>query len=414
MAGLEVGAASVDITPANPRGMFLAGFGLGRRAVGVLEPIEAGALHLRQGDQEVTLVSVDVIGLTGLAIDRIRRQLATGTTAESVIVCSTHTHSAPDTLGMWGPGLLGVFPRRSGVDRAWFDDLIAKLAALVEAARAAARPATLHSADVDVDRAWTRNDRKAGGRYDHAAALAANDAATGERIATLLNFASHPETLWDRNKHISPDFVGPYRRHARAHTPGEHLYFSGPLGGMLTPNVPKASGEAERRAYIEALGEHLAERTAAALAAAPTRDPQAPPATLHHARREVRLSNANWKFKLLSRLGLVPARVEGDSVVTEIHHLRVGDLELLTAPGEVLPELGHRVRARMEAPQRMLLCLGCDELGYILEPEMFDEREYRYECSMSVGRPTAEALLEGYEELLAERPPSPGSERSAA
>ena len=407
MAGLEVGAASVDITPAEPEGMFLAGFGLGRRAVGVLEPIEAGALHVSDGEHQVTLVTVDAIGLTGPTVDQVRARLSDVVPPETVVICATHTHSAPDTLGMWGPGLLGIFPRRSGVDRAWFDGLLDKVAGVVEAARAAARPATLRSAAVDVDRDWTRNDRKGGGRYDHAAALAADDAETGERIVTLLNFASHPETLWDKNKHISPDFVGPYRRHARELTPGEHLYFSGPLGGMLTPNVPEKSGEAARRAYIESLGEHLAARTTAAIDAAPIQRE----ASMHHARHALRLRNANWKFKLLSRLGLVPTRVEGDEVVTEIHHLQLGDLELLSAPGELLPELGQRIRARMHAPQRMLLCLGCDELGYILEPEMFDEREYRYECSMSVGRPTADALLEAYEELLAEQPPS---RRSAA
>lgn len=383
--------------------MFLAGFGLGRRAIGVLEPLEAGALYLRHsgddGSAEVCLVTVDCIGLTGAVVDRIRERV-TAVAPESVVICATHTHAAPDTMGMWGPGVLGtwgVIPRRSGVDSAWLDTLVQRVAGAVDAARAAARPARLRVAAVEVDPTWTRNDRKGGGRFDHTTVLAADDAETGERRATLLNFASHPEALWENNRYISPDFVGPFRRHLRALSPGLPLYFSGPLGGMLTPNVPPKSGGMARQSYIEDLGRHLAERAVAALADA---QPMEAPA-LRHRRRQIHLENANWQFRLLTRFGLIPARTRDGGVDTEVHHLRVGDLELVTAPGEVLPELGHRLRARLSAPHRMLLCLGCDELGYILEPEMFDEREYRYERSMSLGRPTAEALLDATEELLA-------------
>ena len=59
----------------------------------------------------------------------------------------------------------------------------------------------------------------------------------GRRIATVVNFAAHPETLWEFNTLLSPDYVGPLRARLESEVGGETVYLSGPLGAMLTPNV---------------------------------------------------------------------------------------------------------------------------------------------------------------------------------
>src|SRR5207248_900405 len=43
---------------------------------------------------------------------RVRERLARRLPPECVLVCATHDHSAPDTLGLWGPNLLstGISP----------------------------------------------------------------------------------------------------------------------------------------------------------------------------------------------------------------------------------------------------------------------------------------------------------------
>lgn len=395
MTNLLAGAASADITPASPKGVLLGGFGFGRRSLGVLEPLSSRVLYLAGGGCEVALVAVDCAGLTRVHVDRIRERAASFATKTDVVVCATHTHSAPDTLGYYGPSFLGVFPRKSGIDPAYVDLLVERTGDAIERARGSARPAHLRAATFEVPPEWTRNDRKGGGRYDFATALAFDDASTGERLATLLDFASHPETLWERNRWISPDFPGPFRRHAESAAGGVALYFSGPLGGMLTPNVPRDATEEGRRAYIEDLGRTLAELTTAALAAAEVeREP-----TLEHRARPIRLRNGNWRFDLVARLGFVPSYGTKDSIETEVHHLRIGPVEVLSFPGEAVPELGHRVRGLMTAPHRLLLGLCIDELGYILEPRMWDDREYRYECSMSLGRGTADDLVRTFREL---------------
>ncbi|MCB9726967.1 MAG: hypothetical protein H6744_06145 [Deltaproteobacteria bacterium] len=393
---LEAGAARADISPPDAVGAFMAGFAPNRRSVGALEPLEATVLYLRRGPDELCLVSVDCIGLLRATIERIRQRARDIARKTDIIVCATHTHSGVDTMGLWGPTILKVIPRGSGVDPAYMDLLVERIGDAIARARETARPAALRTAAFQVDSDWTRNDRKGGGRYDDAVAIGLDAVEGGERIATLLNFASHPESLWEHNHWLSPDFPGPFRRHVREAVGGEALYFSGPLGGMLTPNVPKDADETQRRDYIERLGRALAVATVGALEAAA---PDAEPAFSHRFRM-TEFQLANWRFKLMTTLGIIPGAWRGHSVETEVHHVRLGQLELLSVPGEPVPELGHRIVERMPGPHRGLLCLGMDEFGYILEPAMFQDREYAYEKTMSLGPATAGTLLEACDALV--------------
>lgn len=395
--GFRAGAASTDITPPDLGRTFLAGFGLDRRAEGVLDALVASALHLESGSARVVLVSADLLALPRLLVDEIRARVRAVAEKRAILCCATHTHSGPDTLGLWGRSLFGKLPISSGVDPGYLDWLAGRVAACVDEAVARAVPARLRAASFEVPARWTRNDRRGGARFDGAAALAFDDL-EGRRIATLVNHASHPETLWSENRLVSPDFPGAFRRRSAGLAGGVPLYVSGPLGAMLTPDVPRDAGIDARRAFCEALGNALAELAETELAGA---ELQSDPA-LRHAARTVRLPNANWRFRLFQRLGWLPARTHEGCVENDVHWLRVGDVEGVSAPGEVAPEVGARMRERMRARHRLILGLCDDEVGYVLEPGMFDDPEYRYEATVSLGRDTARVLLAAQDALVAE------------
>jgi hypothetical protein len=396
-SAFRAGAASTDITPRDLGRTFLAGFGLDRRAEGVLEPLGAAALHLESGEARVSLVSADLLALPRPLVDEIRARVRTLAGKRAILCCATHTHSGPDTLGLWGRSLFGKLPIASGVDREYLDWLSGRVAACVDEAAACAVPARLRAATFAVPTRWTRNDRRGGARFDAATALACEDRA-GRRIATLVNYASHPETLWSGNRLVSPDFPGAFRRRSAQLAGGVPLYVSGPLGAMLTPDLPRDAGDDERRRFCDALGSALAELAEQALAGA---EPQPDPG-LRHGARSVRLPNANWRFRLFQRLGWLPARIREGCVENDVHWLRLGDVEAVSAPGEVAPEVGARMHARLRARHRLILGLCDDEVGYVLEPRMFDDPEYGYEATVSLGRDTAALLLAAQDALVAE------------
>lgn len=393
---LEVGAAEADITPHNVSRTWLAGFGINRRARGVLEPLRASALFLRAGERRVALLALDLLGIARPWVEQIRA--AAHLAPDMPLLCAcTHTHAGPDTLGLWGRGVLGV-PLLSGVDPRYREDLVRSAAGALASAVTSAAPATLRMASFEVPETWTRNERRGGARADTAVAVAC-DAESGGRIATWLCHASHPETLWSGNRLLSPDFPGAFRARTQELAGGVALYTNGALGAMLTPNVPADASDDARRSYARDLGRTLAELAQTALAA----ERPARPDVLLCRTTEVALVNHNWRFSLLQALGLCETPVEGGRVRAPVHYLRLGDLELLSAPGEVAPELGARIRERLSARHRMLLGLCGEEVGYILEPAMYDDPEYAHEAATSLGRPTADALLAGYDALLEKR-----------
>lgn len=401
MSALRAGVATADLTPVDFPRIRLGGFGFNRRATGVLHPLEAGVLYLRDDEsgEDVALVTIDSIGLGRPWIQAIRERVTRVGDRRRVLVCATHSHATPDTMGYWGPSLLFVLPYRSGVEPGYKEQLIARVAAAVDAAADAAErsgPVRLRGAAFDVAPGLFTNHRVGGALDDRGQVLVVEDAADGRPVAALLNFAGHPEGLWDRNTRVSPDYVHYVRETLRTAGRGTPLFFSGALGGMLTPAIPKDAPTAAREKEIERIGRALGAAAAQAAAQAPA----LPQDSLRVVHQAFRIPIENWRFRLLRRMGVLDRQDLGAEVETEMNLVSVGDLRLLTVPGEALPELGAELRETLGNGLSMLFCLGCDELGYLLPQAQFDHKEWSYEVTMSPGRETAPRLLDVTRELL--------------
>ncbi len=96
MSPLYAGAARVKLDP--PAGLAMLGYGnrVGRNA-GVHDDLAAQALVLSDGANKVAIAGVDLLAIGIRIADDIRERVAasTGIPADSILVCATHTHSAP-------------------------------------------------------------------------------------------------------------------------------------------------------------------------------------------------------------------------------------------------------------------------------------------------------------------------------
>lgn len=93
---LLAGAASIDITP--PSGVQLAGdIGRERHSTGVLDPLFARALVLRQGKRTLCILSLDLAQVRTAYSTPLRRQIARllNTTPDAVMIHAMQSHSAP-------------------------------------------------------------------------------------------------------------------------------------------------------------------------------------------------------------------------------------------------------------------------------------------------------------------------------
>src|SRR5947208_8419133 len=124
---LFVGFGEADITPKlGDRPVYLAGFGQNRAATGVHDPLFVRAVVLRHGDRKVAIASADVVGLFLPTVERVRQRIPG---FAYVLVCSTHNHEGPDTMGLWGPT-----PFVRGTDPAYLRRLEDQIVSAVQAA----------------------------------------------------------------------------------------------------------------------------------------------------------------------------------------------------------------------------------------------------------------------------------------
>ena len=93
----RAGLATVDITP--PLGVWMGGYAARKESArGIAQPLHAKALAVADsGGRRAVIVTIDVLGLTEPAVDRIANAVLGryGLPRERLLLCSSHTHSGP-------------------------------------------------------------------------------------------------------------------------------------------------------------------------------------------------------------------------------------------------------------------------------------------------------------------------------
>lgn len=269
LAGVAVEVITPQISPGLPP-VAVAGFGKGRDATGVHDDLYARALVLQTGGTSVALVALDLIGFFHDDVVKIRddiRRRYPEVGVASILIASTHTHAGPDVIGLWSP------PDRS-VDSAYVAHIRTRAADAVAAAWRTRRPARLSFASTDLPQLV--QDSRLPRVIDATALLMKVDAQDGhETIATLVDFPSHPESLGRDNTLISSDYPWSARRRLEREFGGVALFFSGDIGGLLTPlggtMIDPETGEQlvpKTPRATEAYGEEVARQVVAAWRAA--------------------------------------------------------------------------------------------------------------------------------------------------
>src|SRR5688500_6867977 len=121
---MKVGAAEVDVTPADAHHVELSGYAARLQpAVGVLDPLFVRALFLEDGETRMLWLAADVIALPQSFVTSFRewanREL--GLSVAQLLLSATHTHAAPATISLTGCGRCSdafMIQLREGMQRA--------------------------------------------------------------------------------------------------------------------------------------------------------------------------------------------------------------------------------------------------------------------------------------------------------
>lgn len=402
-AELKVGVGKTIITP-DPLLPVSGGVGPGRPAKAKQGELTARAMVLVQGETKVAIVQLDLLGFPSVLCARVHKQVPR-IPADNILIGSTHTHSAPDCYGF--PGLDG---KPSG-DLKYMDFVSNQAAAAINQALDNLQPAQLKIATGEAQGKIAYN-YYAPELYDPRMTVIQALTPAGKTIVTLVNYAVHPEVLGNGVGLVSPDLVGPLCDKLEADLGGQGMFMNGAQGGMVTadnrlldkPSDPVHAKWHDARVWEECLriGNLMATEAERIVKDAKV---QADPGLACYA-KQVKFpvdSRLMWTIILASPLKY--PHNEDKSVTTRMNLVNIGDSQILTIPGEALPNIGFYIKRNMKGANNMLFGLTNDAFGYILTKVDFNSfKRYEYVSNTSLGEMTGEILIENALKLVDESP----------
>ena len=400
---LNVGAAKRVITP-DPLLPVSGGLGPTAPTREKRGELTARALVIAEGQTKVAVVALDLLGFPSVLGDRVRRAVPR-IAAENILIGSTHTHSAPDCY---------AFPDGKGGhtgDLAYMDFVSTRAAEAINEALDRLAPARLKIATGEA-RGRIAYNYYAPDLYDRRASVIQAVGRDEKTIATLVNYAIHPEVLGSGVGIVSPDLVGPLCDRIEQQVGGVALFMNGAQGGMITADnrdLDKPSDLVrgywhDSRTWDECLriGHTLADESLRIVKDAPIQEQP----TLVCRSADVTIpveSNVIWNVVLHSPLAYPHGKDR--TVTTRINVVNLGTAQILTIPGEALPNIGFYLKRKMHGEHNLLFGLTNDAFGYILTKVDYQSfPRYEYVSRTSLGEMTGEILIERSLRLVNEAP----------
>ncbi|MEQ9379465.1 MAG: hypothetical protein RJP95_01270, partial [Pirellulales bacterium] len=402
-AEFQVGVGKAIITP-DPLLPLSGGVGQGVPSTGKQGELTARAMVFQQGDTKVAIVQLDLLGFPSVLCDRVRKQVPR-IPAENILIGSTHTHSAPDCYGF--PGLDG---KTSG-DLDYMDSVCNKAAVAVNAALDSLQAAQLKIATGDAQGKIAYN-YYAPELYDPRMTVIQALTPEGKTIGTLVNYAIHPEVLGNKLGITSPDLVGPLCDKLEADLGGMGMFMNGAQGGMITadnrvldnPSDPLKAKWHDSNTWEECLriGHLMASEAQRIVQDA---SPQTNPALACYGREVKFPVESRLMWFIMRGSPLKYPHNDDKSVTTRLNLVNVGNAQILTIPGEALPNIGYYLKRHMRGENNLLFGLTNDAFGYILTKVDFGSFErYEYVSQTCLGEMTGEILIENALQLIEDSP----------
>ncbi len=360
----RAGAAEVDITPREP--IYLDGYWNHRLSTGVHSPLHARAIVLDDGRTRIAFVILDLIAFFNEWV-RETRTMQDAVPPENVTICTTHTHSSPCLLGVFGPPGEAVNMEYVNWVKRQTAEAIKQAAASLKPARAGFAHTELPVKDGEIVGVAV-NWHNPGVVEPGLPIMRLEELETGKAIATMINFGNHPDVLGDQSTKVSADCFHYIYENVSEKFGGVTLVFNRAVGGV----EPIGQGENDMdlaEEHMKRIGRVVSDNVAKAMnTLAWVESPS------------VSVRRIECLFPILSEWmidasakGMLPVKVRADGgTLSEMALFEVGPAQILTAPGEVHPEVAFKLLDMMKGNYRFVFSLADDEVGYIVPAELYN------------------------------------------
>ena len=400
---LSAGVARGNITP--PQGIYLIGYGNRAKGnTGVHDDLTATALVLDDGTSRAAIVALDILTINEFIVDRVRSRLAH---MEVILSCS-HTHSGP---------IAYADERSSRKNQAYIQALVETIVGTVRRAESGLVPVqlgySLGEAGVGINRREVMPDGRIdigrnpdGPRDGSVQVVSLIHEVTGERLATLVNYACHGTVLGPENLLVSADWIGAMRDKVESQVGGLVLFLQGATADV---NPDMFWGETRAFDMVTSQGQSVAGAVLEAIEAGFERF-EATPLRMDRSapwlptETEVTSSRPpkNYAKPLLAMAKLpgflsflanpllnqrypwksvIEARDGYWSVPMRINALRIGDLALVTFAAETFTEIGLKIKAGSPARYTLFASVSDGCISYLHTAKSHDEGGYEVDVA---------------------------------
>ena len=394
--------------------VWMAGFQNRRPAQGVHDELWSRVMVLENNGFKIAWAVLDAIGYGNDEIITIRKKIKEKTDIDYVIIASTHTHEGPDLIGMWGGHEL-----KSGVNPNYKTFVIQQTIKAIEEANAKLQPAVLRFAqDLDGAKDLVCDSRKPEVLDYGLRLMQVLTAQQDTTLGTIITWANHPETTWDKNLLLSSDFVHYVREGVekgiynetelvQKGVGGIAIYANGSIGGLMTtlpefgiqdpfkdttylaPSFDKAAAQGIRLAML----------TLSTLAD-PTYSTTIESSVLQLKAKSIQIPLDNSLYRLAAIVGVFDRGLcAWWKMRSEVALLEIGPAQFLFQPSELYPEIANGgveapsgqdykmnpsestpIRSLMSSEYQFIMGLSNDMIGYAIPKSQWDsEGPFTYE-----------------------------------
>jgi len=433
---LKAGVGKVDISP--KQGLELAGYPhCPRYNTGVHDPLYAACIYLDDGNTKIAIVTMDLLFYSKKYVKELRAKVeaALGISGKNIMLCCSHTHSAP-----WAAGRLDLESLEKGMssDPEYVADLQNKLFDLIaDASR------NTFDAKVGVGTGYCGREQGVGGNRREPSGLAdpsvcvigvQND--KGEWKGCLVEYALHPTFIHAESTVVTADYPGYIKKYLSWTRPGIVTLFAQGTSGNQSSRyfrdgqnyeeacrvgttigvevnhvLNKMNLQSDLKLMVQSLETDLELKIypPKAIAEANVKRTTDRFHELQNANASyIDVRNAELKvfgaedilgYIILKEKGITPELLS-DEVPMEIQVIGIGDYRILGLQGEVFVEFGLQIKKDSPYKNTFVFELANGAApGYIYTKESLAEGGYETDTSM-LGENCGDILVRAAEKLL--------------
>jgi neutral ceramidase len=398
--GITANVSTIDITPPLEMKYTLGGYGerMNKPAEGIHDPIFAKALILKKGNLKYAIVTIDILGLpSNIKPDLLKRISGKGWSTENIMLLPSHSHGSLEMAAINSKNVFGV-PQIGIFQPELLDFFIGKLEALMVAADQNYHEVKIGTSSAKLD--GLNRNRRGDKLVDNELTVTRVDLANGQPLAALVNWTAHPTFIRGDDMLVSAEWPG-YLQTEMEKTIGSGvtvMYYNGAEGDQS----PVYNGQGGAYEKIQGYGKIIAGKAfdvyktiqpktdnelAFSYQIIDLPDQVAHPDFMETGGAEYGLNEQTVKV-IMDALG--PKSVGMGSV-------RIGDFVLVGIPGELVAELGIKIKDSLKNDKVKHVAIGGlanEWISYILT-----EDEYvnggGYESSVSFYGPKLGELISG-------------------